>query len=331
LANHYCKYQGQWIGVPFQFPTKFLCYRNDIIKRPPASLAELHETIRELKEMNSDPEMKAAIGLQGQLRHPALYYEWLAFTTALGGGDVVWDNSLQIGEVILDSQETVESTVEFLRLFEHAHDQSLTWDWDGIIDAMASGKIAMCLPFSDTVGEINRRRTEINDKDDLSYVPFSLIDANSSPYVSQKLYGYGGLPLHIFTGHVMVAINKDPEMIPRETRFMQWFLSPDVQSKFSGLSFQPTLLRTKAEDDADISAELFSSRVAQEYAFLPFQTKFENDPMVQISSHQHSVLETISLLVKDEGRHPDSQVVRTQLEAEANSIRKLLRSERSQS
>jgi ABC-type glycerol-3-phosphate transport system substrate-binding protein/transcriptional regulator with XRE-family HTH domain len=326
LANHYCKYKGNWIGIPFQFPTKFFCYRNDVIQKAPASLTDIQNILSELQAQSG---IEAAIGLQGQLNHPALYYEWLAFAVALGGGDVLWDYCLQIGEVILDSGKTIEATIEFLKLFEHAHDQSLSWNWDGIVNAMAQGKIAMCLPFSDTVHEMNRRRREVSDRDDLSYVPFRLTEAKSSPYVSQKLYGYAGMPLHIFTGHVMVALNRSPAMIPRETRFMQWFLSQEVQGTFSELTDQSALMNTQVPEQTEIRAELFSSTVAHEYAFLPVQSKFGDDPRIQLSNYQDIVLRTISALVKDEGRHPDAQVVRAQLEQTAQTLREQLRSERS--
>jgi ABC-type glycerol-3-phosphate transport system substrate-binding protein len=313
LANHFCKSNGKWFGIPVQYPTKYLCYRKKIIERPPTSLAGLVS----LMKKHRDESGRRILGLQCRPRHPSLYYEWLAFVVASGGGDVVWTDALGRGEIILDSAATISATNKFLGIVMEAHRDSRNWDWDLIVTAMASRKIDVCLPFSDTVSELNRAM----QPGELSYAPFQLNEGLTVPYVSNRLVGLNGAPLHIFTGHIMVALNHHVEMKVREFRFMEWFLRQDTQREFAKSTKQIPVLDTEVERVKE-SEEEFSSRVAREYAFLPVQGEFASTPDQPLSGYQMIVLDTISdLIVGTERGRPSPDTVEHSLKIAANKLR----------
>jgi ABC-type glycerol-3-phosphate transport system substrate-binding protein len=327
LGSHYCKMAGQWFGIPFQYPTKYLCYRTDLIENPPTSYDEL---LAKVEELNHGRDGKPGLGLQGRPMHQSLYYEWLSFALALGGGDVLWDVTSQDGEVILDSPETVEATLKFFELLHHAHAQSRHWDWQTIIKAMAEGQVAMSLPFSDTIPELNRLR----QMGDISYAPFRLADGLSAPFIPQKIYGYSGAPVHVFTGHIMVGINSHPDMVKRIHRFMDWFLETETQDQFSVLSYQSPYLDARAivsGAEPAVAAALSSGAVAQKYAFLPPHNSFpQNEPKAQLPLYQNDILRAISDLVK-RGDRPTSEDVRRKLGETAEHLRTYFMPERRQS
>lgn len=316
LANHFCKNNGKWFGVPVQYPTKYLCYRKKVIGSPPTSLAELYLTLRKHKDQRGRP----ILGLQCKPGRPSLYYEWLAFVVALGGGDIVWTEVLGRGEVILDSAMTISATIDFLRIFMQAHPNSREWDWNSVVTAMEKAEVDMCLPFSDTIPELNGK---VRDGE-LSYAPFRLSESLSSPYVSNRLVGLCGAPLHIFTGHIMVALNHDEAMKIREFRFMEWFLRHDIQREFAVWTKQLPVLDTEEPETLTESDGEFSSRVAREYAYLPIQDEFAS-PSDQLSQYQMIVLNAISGLIKRTERGlPSADDVGSILKKAASELRRQL-------
>jgi hypothetical protein len=213
----------------------------------------------------------------------------------LGGGDIVWRHSPVGCEVMVDSAATIDATTEFLSLLtdDYTHPDRLRTNWDNVLSLMDDGEIGVCLPFSDTVAELNAK---FRDREELAYAPLRFMDAS---YVAQRLYSYQHVPVHVFTAHVFAVPSSEASTQRRARRFLDWFLGDGIQRRFMEEVLQSPLLDQFALDDVpkDAVAPLRSASVAEEYPFLPVLSPFRTD----LTQHQETVLEAISELVTRPG------------------------------
>jgi ABC-type glycerol-3-phosphate transport system substrate-binding protein len=300
LARLSCRYDNRWMGVPFQYPTKYFAYRRALFPQGPPSRWD--ELKRSLQQITATPRrgVRAAIALQGQPGHPALYYEWLSVVLALGGGDVTWRPSALSPEVIIDSPRTKWATKEFLSLFtdEYSHPKRLQTNWENVLALMSSKEVALCAPFSDTVAELLSKV----EGEDVVFAPFRL---GRQSYVARRLFSYAAAPVHVFTGHVFAVLPTDERTEDRAFKFLEWFFERGVQQRFMNNVLQSPLLDRLDFETTDRTANqattsaLRAGSVAEEYPFLPVHSNFDRNSTTPLPDYQQSVLSALSTLVPD--------------------------------
>lgn len=328
-ARECCCYDGEWYGVPFQYPTKLLCYRKDLFESDLAVPATMNELMLSLAASKANGS-SMGIGLQGRPDHPALYYEWLAFAQASGGGDVLWHPELACGEVVLDTPQTIATTRLFLDLFNprYAHPNSIDWDWDTIAAAMRNQKrygLAMCLPFSDAIAEVLADSATGSENRDFGVVPFRLSTPNASTSATRRVYGHAALPLHVFTAHVMVFVKhdaSDANVLPDSAKcFAHWFLDNATQYELVKRAHQAPPLDSLPPFPAEVPFRplLEAACTAQRFMAPPVDSLFTR-PDCQLADYQQRVLSLISHLVVNEQSCSEDRL-RGLLAEEAETLR----------
>lgn len=217
-------YKDKLYGFPFTDLTMYVCYRKDLIEDPkerqafrarfgrePASPKTWPEYMDLLQHFNRPKQNMYGTYIQGQ-QHIALWYEWLNFAYSFGGNILDSTHGSEYGEIVVNSQENVRATEQYLRMLDYSPPESTNYNWDDALAALQQGRVFMGILWHDQT---------------------PLLEDPSVSKVVGKM-GYSVIPSAI--GKPFSQLEGWAYLIPKESkqpreayRLIEWALSQDVQ------------------------------------------------------------------------------------------------------
>jgi multiple sugar transport system substrate-binding protein len=248
------------LAIPYDAPTILLTYRTDIFENetykqmfmdemgydwtPGPNItweqyAEISEWISQKIADGTITEVKYATGHQAK-QYDSLMCDFSNVLLAYGGNyftnpDFAMYGTSTPGGAALDTPEAIQAAEIYNRILKQADPGSLSWDWNGVAEAMAVGDLAMSPQWHEYASMFqDPTKSQVVDKVKWALLP-------SGPAGSKNIWGGTGLGINGYASE---------EMQRASWLFILWATSPDIQKSLLLEGATPT--RTSVYNDPEV-------------------------------------------------------------------------------
>lgn len=298
--NQYCSYGLCDYGYPFSALSMYVCYRKDLISdtsvqtqfkerygygfRYPENILEYLQIASfftqngTIDQIDNSKSRNTGSIIEGQVygtsialnpSHAAMWYEWLNFIYAEGGGVLENKAGWEYGDIIVNSPKTEAGTRNYLELVRYSPHDALNRTWNQVKEDFISGQVFMCLIWTDQIHDVYKQMKQQGIEIDF----FMLPSAKTSPQLESWSF-------YIPT----TSPNKIAAL-----EFIKWFsTSIDVQKEYFKRGGAPPLKSFYS----DTNVKDFST----EYPYLKTSQRVLNNPGVQKETIPESDIITHEIL-----------------------------------
>lgn len=248
------------LAIPYDAPTILLTYRTDIFENetykkmfmdekkydwtPGPNItweqyAEIAKWINEKIAAGVITEAKYGTGHQAR-QYDSLMCDFSNVLMAYGGNYftnpdfATWGTSTP-GGAALDTPEAIKAAEVYASILTQADPGSLSWDWNGVAEAMAAGDLAMSPQWHEYASMFQ----DPNKSKVVDNVKWALLP--SGPAGSKNIWGGTGLGINGYASE---------EMQRASWLFILWATSPDIQKELLLEGATPT--RTSVYNDPEV-------------------------------------------------------------------------------
>jgi len=247
LVDGIAKYEGRWVGVPYDIPIFIMMYRKDIYEQMGfAAPKSLDEYLMQAQAITAEMGPKI-YGATGQMKsgHYSLECDWTAWLWGHGGSIFGTD-----GKFTGNDERGLEAMAYWDRLYKTMPPGATGWTWDGQGQSVAQGVAATMMSWGEFFPYF----------DDPSATKVSgLMEAVRCPPPKHRLRtvdqtGYGEIPGVGHQGGSSLAVSKNSKHPDAAWIFMQWATSYDTQVLITALGGGTGPTRKRVYDDPRIIA-----------------------------------------------------------------------------
>jgi len=244
MAAGYMVDKEKLLAIPYDCPTMIWIYRKDIFEKyrdafyqekgydwtPGKHLSweQYYEIAQWINE--NVPEVEYGTGHQA-FQYDSLMCDFCNPLQAYGGtyfqnpDFATWGTAVP-GKCLLDQPQAIEAAKFYKKLLDIAHPGSLSWDWSGVADAFAAGKIAMMPEWHEFATMLeDPAMSKVAGKVGYALLP------HGPTGKSANLWGGTGLGINSY------ASKKEQKAA---WLFIVWATSPEVQKKLLPYGSTPT-------------------------------------------------------------------------------------------
>ncbi len=248
------------LAIPYDAPTMLMTYRTDIFENetykkmfmdekkydwtPGPNItweqyAEIAEWINQKIADGTITEAKYAVGSQAK-QYDSLMCDFSNVLLAYGGNYfanpdfATWGTSTP-GGATLDTPQAIQAATIYQRILKQADPGSLSWDWNGVAEAMAAGDLAMSTQWHEYASMFqDPTKSKVVNKVKWALNP-------SGPAGSKNIWGGTGLAINGYASE---------ENQRASWLFILWATSPDIQKELLLEGATPT--RTSVYNDPEV-------------------------------------------------------------------------------
>lgn len=246
LVDGIAKYDGRWVGVPYDIPIFMMMYRKDIYEKmgfsAPTELEEYYQQAAAITE-EMGPSMYGATG-QMKSGHYSLECDWTAWLWGHGGSIFGTD-----GKFTGNDEQGLAAMEYWDRLYKTMPPGVTGWTWDGQGQSVAQGVAATMMSWGEFFPYF----------DDPSATKVSgLMEAVRCPKPKAlrtvNETGFGEIPGVGHQGGSSLGVSRNSKNIDAAWIFMQWATCADTQALITTLGGGTGPTRNSVYDDPRVKA-----------------------------------------------------------------------------
>ena len=240
LVDGLAKYDGHWVGIPFDIPIMTTMYRKDILEKhkiaPPNTPDEFLAAVKMITEAEKANGMYGT-GLQAKSGHYSLECDWTQVVWNSGGSIFTKDKKFSGND-----EAGVKGLQFYQELLKNSPPESTNSTWDGQFAMLQSGQVALVNSWDEFMPGMDAADSKVK----------GLIEAKrpirGPVYRAAADAGFGEIPNAGHQGGSILALSKYSKNIDAAWIFMQWACSKDVMTRCTlGGGFAPMRLSSFAD------------------------------------------------------------------------------------
>lgn len=260
IVDGYMIDREKLLAIPYDAPTMLMTYRTDIFENPTykkmfmddkgydwtpgpnitwEQYADIAQWINQKIAAGVITEAKYATGSEAK-EYDSLQCEFSNVLLAYGANyftnpDFATWGTATPGGAALDTPEAIKAATVYASILKQSAPGSLSWDWNGVAEAMSAGDLAMSPQWHENASTFqDPTKSKIVGKVKWALLP-------SGPAGSKNLWGGTGLGINSYSS---------PEMQRASWLFILWATSPDIQKALLLEGATPT--RTSVYNDPEV-------------------------------------------------------------------------------
>ena len=240
LVDGLAKYDGHWVGIPFDIPIMTTMYRKDILEKhkiaPPNTPDEFLAAVKMITEAEKANGMYGT-GLQAKSGHYSLECDWTQVVWNSGGSIFTKDKKFSGND-----EAGVKGLQFYQELLKNSPPESTNSTWDGQFAMLQSGQVALVNSWDEFMPGMDAADSKVK----------GLIEAKrpirGPAYRAAADAGFGEIPNAGHQGGSILALSKYSKNVDAAWIFMQWACSKDVMTRCTlGGGFAPMRLSSFAD------------------------------------------------------------------------------------
>lgn len=218
------KFNGKWVGIPFDIPIFALMYRKDLLDKHSLAIPRNYDDFLSVAQMITEAEAGNGVygtGLQAKSGHYSLETDWSQAVWGHGGSIFGAD-----GKFSGNDEQGVKGLKWYQDLLKTAPPSSVTSTWDGQWQMGASGQIALCQSWAEFFPGWNADDSEVKGLWEMA-TPLQ----GPSTLRSRADAGFGEIPNWGHQGGSSMGLSRYSKNVDAAWLFMQWACSKDIMTR----------------------------------------------------------------------------------------------------
>lgn len=249
LVDGIAKYEGKWVGIPFDIPIAILMYRQDLLEKHGLKVpTTMKEYMNAAKVITEAEKANGVFGNTCQARsgHYSLECDWTIYLWG-HGGSIFNKNKKFSGN---DERGIVGLQYYQELLSKYSPPAATTWTWDGQFQSLQQGQAAMCISWGEFFPGMDAADSKVQGKFMAARPPVE--DPGRRP-ASEA--GFGEIPAIGHQGGSVIALSQYSKNKEAAWIFMQWACSKDVMARVSTLGGGASPMRNSSFTDPRVKAK----------------------------------------------------------------------------
>jgi len=247
LVKGLALYDGKWVGIPFDIPIFITMYRKDILEKlgisPPATFDAFAAAAKQITQAEKANGIYG-VGLQAKSGHYSLECDWTAAVWGHGGSIFGADRKFKGND-----EQGVNGLAWYQQLLKYAPPQSTSSTWDGLLQMMQSGQVAMANGWSELFARLDADDSKVKGLWEPLHPIASTVGIRPAADA-----GFGEIPNVGHQGGSVLGLSRYSKNVDPAWIFMQWACSKEIQTRRTLLGgFAPT--RMSSFEDPRVKAK----------------------------------------------------------------------------
>jgi multiple sugar transport system substrate-binding protein len=249
LVEHLALYEGGWTGIPFDIPIFILMYRRDLLEKHGIAVPTTYEEFSAAAAAISEAEKANGIfgtGLQAKSGYYSLECDWTQAVWGHGGSIFRKDRSFSGND-----EQGIVGLKWYQNLLTNAHPASTASNWDGQLQMMVSGQVALVQSWDEYFPGLDADDSKVKGL----WEPARPLTALALRSPAEA--GFGEMPNLAHQGGSVIALSRYSKNRDAAWLFMQWACSKEIMTRCTlGGGFAPMRLSSFADPRVKAKAKV---------------------------------------------------------------------------
>lgn len=224
LVDGLAKYQGRWVGIPFDIPIFILMYRRDLLEKHNLKVPTNYEEFAAAGHAIFEAEKANGIfgtGLQAKSGHYSLECDWTQAVWGHGGSIFGKDKKFAGNDA-----QGVKGLEWYQDLLSIAPPNSTSSTWDGQAQMMLSGQVALVQSWSEFFPGLDADDSKVRGL----WEPARPLQAKTGLRPTGDV-GFGEIPNLAHQGGSIMGLSAYSKNKEAAWIFMQWACSKEIMTQ----------------------------------------------------------------------------------------------------